>query len=96
MNIFRLLLLPISIFYGIIIFFRNKFYDWDIFKSTSFNIPIISVGNLEVGGSGKTPMVEYLISQLKNDFKLSTLSRGYGRRTKGFRYVKPDDDAIDT
>jgi tetraacyldisaccharide 4'-kinase len=96
MNIFRLLLLPISIFYGIIIFFRNKFYDWDIFKSTSFNIPIISVGNLEVGGSGKTPMVEYLISQLKNDFKLSTLSRGYGRRTKGFRYVKPDDNAIDT
>jgi tetraacyldisaccharide 4'-kinase len=64
-----------------------------IFKSLSFTIPIISVGNLEVGGSGKTPMVEYLIRLLKDDFKIATLSRGYGRRTKGFRWVKPNDDA---
>ncbi len=96
MKIFRLLLYPFSLLYGIIIFFRNKLYDWNIFKSTSFDIPIISVGNLEVGGSGKTPMVEYLILLLKNDFNLSTLSRGYGRSTKGFRWVKPDDDAIET
>ena len=96
MNIFRLLLLPFSILYGIIIFFRNKLYDWDIFRSKSFDIPIISVGNLEVGGSGKTPMVEYLISLLKNEYKVATLSRGYGRKTKGFRWVKPNDDAIDT
>ncbi len=96
MPLFRKLLLPISFLYGIIIFFRNKFYDWNIFRSLSFDIPIISVGNLEVGGSGKTPMVEYLISFLKNDFKLATLSRGYGRKTKGFRWVKPDDEAINT
>ncbi|OAQ38260.1 tetraacyldisaccharide 4'-kinase [Pedobacter psychrophilus] len=96
MKIFRLLLFPFSLLYGIIIFFRNKLYDWNIFKSTSFDIPIISVGNLEVGGSGKTPMVEYLILLLKNDFNLSTLSRGYGRKTKGFRWVKPDDDALET
>nr|WP_294894606.1 tetraacyldisaccharide 4'-kinase [uncultured Pedobacter sp.] len=90
---FRKFLLPFSLLYGIVIFFRNKFYDWGIFKSQKFEIPIISVGNLEVGGSGKTPMVEYLIRLLKTDFKLATLSRGYGRKTKGFRWVKPDENA---
>lgn len=89
----RKLLLPISLLYGIVIFFRNKLYDWGIFKSQTFNIPIISVGNLEVGGSGKTPMVEYLIHLLKNDFKLATLSRGYGRKTRGFRWVTPNESA---
>ncbi|MBD3749425.1 MAG: tetraacyldisaccharide 4'-kinase [Sphingobacteriales bacterium] len=92
----RILLYPFSIIYGIITFVRNKFYDWGIFKSTSFSIPIISVGNLEVGGSGKTPMVEYLIRLLNDDFKLATLSRGYGRKTKGFLWVKPDDLASNT
>lgn len=96
MKTFRLLLFPFSLLYGIIIFFRNKLYDWNIFKSTSFDIPIISVGNLEVGGSGKTPMVEYLICLLKNQFNLATLSRGYGRNTKGFKWVKSDDKAIET
>ncbi len=90
---FRKLLLPFSWLYGIVVFIRNKFYDWGVFKSQSFEIPIISVGNLEIGGSGKTPMVEYLIRFLKNDFKLSTLSRGYGRKTKGFRWVNPNEDA---
>lgn len=89
----RKLLVPFSLLYGIVVVFRNKFYDWGLFKSQSFEIPIISVGNLEVGGSGKTPMVEYLIKLLKNNFKLSTLSRGYGRQTKGFRWVKPNQDA---
>lgn len=91
---FRKLLLPFSLLYGVVVFFRNKFYDWGIFKSQTFEIPIISVGNLEAGGSGKTPMVEYLIRLLKNDFKLATLSRGYGRKTKGFRWVKPNEAAI--
>lgn len=90
---FRKLLLPFSLLYGIIVFFRNKFYDWGVFKSHIFKIPIISVGNLEVGGSGKTPLVEYLIKLLKNQQKLATLSRGYGRKTKGFRCVTPADDA---
>nr|MBC7612168.1 tetraacyldisaccharide 4'-kinase [Pseudopedobacter sp.] len=92
-QILRWLLLPFSLIYSLIIACRNWLYDYGIFKSQSFTIPIISVGNLEVGGSGKTPMVEYLIRLLKDDFKLSTLSRGYGRKTKGFRWVKPDDDA---
>ncbi|MFC5282862.1 tetraacyldisaccharide 4'-kinase [Pedobacter alpinus] len=93
MSILRFLLFPLSFIYGIVTYLRNKFYDWGIFKSQKFNLPIISVGNLEVGGSGKTPMVEYLINLLKNDYKLATLSRGYGRKTTGFRWVKPDDNA---
>ncbi|WP_442794814.1 tetraacyldisaccharide 4'-kinase [Pelobium manganitolerans] len=96
LQVLRQLLLPFSLVYGLIVFIRNKFYDWGWFKSYSFNLPIISVGNLEVGGSGKTPMVEYLIKLLKNDHKLATLSRGYGRKTKGFLWVKPNDDASNT
>ena len=91
MPFLRLLLFPISVLYGLITYCRNKMYDWGFFKSKSFQIPIISIGNLEVGGSGKTPMVEYLIKLLASDYKISTLSRGYGRQTKGFRWVKPDD-----
>jgi len=64
--------------------FRNRLYDWKIVSSTSFNIPIISVGNLSVGGTGKTPHIEYLIRLLKNEFYIATLSRGYGRKTRGF------------
>lgn len=67
---------------------RNWCYDLGILKSTAFDIPIISVGNLAVGGSGKTPMVEYLIRELKQDYKIATLSRGYGRDTKGFLWVE--------
>jgi len=96
MHILRLILFPISILYGIITYCRNKLYDWKIFKSTSFQTPVISIGNLEVGGSGKTPMVEYLIKLLAKDYHLATLSRGYGRQTTGFRWVKPDDLAKDT
>ncbi len=87
----RLLLLPFSLLYGIIIWIRNKCYDFGLLKSTQFKIPVISVGNLEVGGSGKTPMTEYLI-RLLSGYKLATLSRGYGRKTKGFRWVKVDDN----
>jgi tetraacyldisaccharide 4'-kinase len=65
-------------------FLRNKCYDWGILRKTSFNFPVISVGNLSMGGSGKTPHVEYLVRLLKNNFKLATLSRGYGRNTRGF------------
>ncbi|GAB3936132.1 tetraacyldisaccharide 4'-kinase [Mucilaginibacter myungsuensis] len=81
----RLLLLPISLIYGLVVIIRNWCYDVGLFKSTSFNLPVISVGNLDVGGSGKTPMTEYLIRLLKQDHQLATLSRGYGRETKGFR-----------
>lgn len=79
----RLLLLPFNAIYALVVFVRNKFYDWGIFKSTSFDLPIICVGNLAVGGSGKTPTTEYLV-RLLSDYKIAILSRGYGRKTKGF------------
>ncbi len=78
------ILLPFSLIYGLIIYIRNRFYDYGIFKSTSFNIPIISIGNITVGGTGKTPHVEYLADLLKSEFSVATLSRGYKRKTKGF------------
>lgn len=96
MHKIRYILFPFSLLYGMIVFIRNKFYDWGFFKSSSFQIPIISVGNLEIGGSGKTPMVEYILHLLQKDFTIATLSRGYGRKTKGFRWVKPDDKVLNT
>lgn len=94
MTFLRLLLLPISLIYLLVTWLRNLLYDWGVFKSKTFTIPVISVGNLEVGGSGKTPLLEYLIQLLKEEFKLATLSRGYGRKTKGFRWVKPDENYL--
>lgn len=79
----RLLLLPFSLIYGFITLLRNKLYDWGIFKSTQFELPVICIGNLVVGGSGKTPTTEYLV-RLLADYKVAILSRGYGRATKGF------------
>ena len=80
----RILLLPISFLYAIVLKIRHKLYDWRILKSTRFNLPVICVGNLNLGGTGKTPTVEYLIQLLKNDYRVATLSQGYGRKTKGF------------
>jgi len=84
MSILKILLFPISILYGLITYLRNKFYDIGLFKVTEFDMPIISVGNLSMGGTGKTPHIEYLIRLLSKNYKLATLSRGYGRKTKGF------------
>ena len=84
MKYLRRLLLPFSLLYGLVVIIRNFFYDAGLFKSHKFNKPVISVGNLEVGGAGKSPMTEYLIRLLKDEYKLATLSRGYGRKTKGF------------
>lgn len=78
------LLLPFSWLYHIGVRIFGFFYDSGIKKSTRFSAPIICVGNLSVGGTGKSPMVEYLIRLLKNRYKLATVSRGYGRKTKGF------------
>jgi tetraacyldisaccharide 4'-kinase len=78
------ILFPFSWLYGLITDFRNWLFDKGLMKSTTFDIPIINVGNLTVGGTGKTPHVEYLIKLLKNSKKVATLSRGYGRKTKGF------------
>jgi len=87
MKLLRLLLFPFSILYAIGVIARNLAYDLGIFKSQQFDLPVISIGNLSVGGSGKSPMTEYLIRLLKDKYKLATLSRGYGRKTSGFRLV---------
>lgn len=79
----RLLLLPFNVVYAFVVYVRNLLFDWGIFKSTSFDMPIICVGNLAVGGSGKTPTTEYLV-RLLSEYKVAILSRGYGRKTKGF------------
>uniref|UniRef100_UPI003752256D tetraacyldisaccharide 4'-kinase n=1 Tax=Flavobacterium sp. TaxID=239 RepID=UPI003752256D len=84
MNFFRKLLFPFAFLYGLITSIRNFLYDKGIFKSYSFNIPIIAVGNLNVGGTGKTPQIEYLIRLLSDNYKVATLSRGYKRKSKGF------------
>lgn len=89
-------MLPFTLIYGFIVYLRNVAYDRGIFRSRSFEIPVISIGNLIVGGSGKSPMAEYLVRLLKEEKKVAVLSRGYGRRTKGFRLVEKDDDAADT
>jgi tetraacyldisaccharide 4'-kinase len=83
-NIFSPILFPLSLLYGFIIYIRNRLFDYKIFKSRQFNIPLISVGNITVGGTGKTPHVEYLADLLKSEFKVATLSRGYKRKSKGF------------
>ncbi|MBA5793749.1 tetraacyldisaccharide 4'-kinase [Flavobacterium sp. xlx-214] len=84
MKTLRKILFPFSLIYDIVTSIRNFLYDKNILKSTSFNVPIIAVGNLSVGGTGKTPMVEYLIRLLSNNYKIATLSRGYKRKSEGF------------
>lgn len=84
MKTLRKILFPFSVLYGAITALRNFLYDKEIKKPTSFDLPIIAVGNLSVGGTGKTPMVEYLIRLLSGKYKLATLSRGYKRKSKGF------------
>ncbi|MFZ1748730.1 MAG: tetraacyldisaccharide 4'-kinase [Saprospiraceae bacterium] len=92
--IIRLLLSPFSLLYGLIISFVNFSYDIGLLKSSKFSIPVIGVGNLSIGGAGKTPHIEYLIELLKDYLDLATLSRGYKRETKGFRYVTHQDTAL--
>lgn len=84
MNFLRKILFPVAFVYWIVTWMRNYFYDKQIFKSKSFDLPIIAVGNLSVGGTGKTPQIEYLIRLLQDNFKVATLSRGYKRVTNGF------------
>lgn len=84
MKILRLLLFPFSLIYGFFLFVRNKLYDWNLFKSHSFNFPVISVGNLSTGGTGKTPHIEYLVRLLKDEYNTAILSKGYKRKSEGF------------
>jgi len=89
----RKILFPLAILYGWITQFRNFLYDKGILKSYAFDIPIIAVGNLSVGGTGKTPQIEYLIRLLSTDYKVATLSRGYKRKSKGFKLAHENSTA---
>lgn len=93
MEFLRILLLPIALIYGLVVLVRNKLFDYRILPSEQFKIPVISVGNLSAGGTGKTPHVEFLIRLLSPMYQVSTLSRGYGRKTSGFIAASKDDFA---
>ena len=92
---FRILLFPLAIVYWFIILLRNWLYDKNILKSSSFGLPLICVGNLSVGGTGKSPMVEYLVMHLKNKFRVATLSRGYKRKTSGYALANENSTALE-
>jgi tetraacyldisaccharide 4'-kinase len=92
---FRILLLPFALLFGLIVNIRNWLYDKNILKSASFGLPLIGVGNLSVGGTGKSPMVEFLVLQLKDRYKVATLSRGYKRKTKGYALASDNTTAIE-
>ncbi|MFB9055764.1 tetraacyldisaccharide 4'-kinase [Mariniflexile ostreae] len=85
MKLSRKLLFPFVPLYYAATCLRNSLYDFGLKTSKSYNFPVICVGNLSVGGTGKTPMIEYLIRFLKEDYKVATLSRGYKRKSKGFQ-----------
>jgi len=92
MKLFSWLLFPFSLLYSSIMQFRNYQFDNGSRKTTNFDRVVISIGNLSVGGTGKTPFIEYLIKTLRNEHKIATVSRGYGRRTNGFRIANDKDD----
>lgn len=87
----RKILFPFSVLYDGVTRLRNFLYNRQLLKSHSFAIPVVCVGNLSTGGTGKTPMVEYLIRQWQSEYKMAVLSRGYGRKTRGFRWVSATD-----
>lgn len=91
----RMLLFPFSLIYGLLVFLRNKMYNANVFSSTSFNLPVICVGNLSVGGTGKSPMVELLARNLRGKYKIALLSRGYKRKTKGYALANERSTALE-
>jgi len=94
MNLLRKILFPFAILYGFITSIRNFLFDVGILKSYSFDLPVIAVGNLSVGGTGKTPQIEYLIRLLSGKYKVATLSRGYKRQSEGFVLADSNSDAL--
>ncbi len=91
----KILLYPLSVIYGIVVYIRNFMYDYNFFKSHEFEIPVISIGNITVGGTGKTPHTEYLVELMKKHVNVATLSRGYKRKTKGFMLVQSESAVQD-
>ena len=79
----------LSFFYGLVAGLRNELFNLKVLSSREFDLPVISIGNITVGGTGKTPHTEYIVGLLKSNFKVATLSRGYKRKTRGFYIVEP-------
>jgi tetraacyldisaccharide 4'-kinase len=93
-SIVRILLYPFALLYGAMVWLRNRLYDTGFFSSVEFSVPVITVGNLSVGGTGKTPHVEYLIRLLQYHYQVATMSRGYKRRTQGFLLANEQSNAL--
>ena len=91
----NLILWPLSVLYGIGVSIRNRLFNLGILKIREFDVPIICVGNITVGGTGKTPHTESLINELKNDYRVACLSRGYKRKTSGFVLATENSTAND-
>lgn len=92
-KLLRYLLMPLSWLYAVVVWVRNVLYDEHVLPSFSVDIPTIGIGNLAVGGTGKTPMTEYMVRLLSAKYRVAVLSRGYGRKTSGFRLAGPTDSA---
>lgn len=91
----RILLFPFSLVYALLVWIRNRFFDKGWLGSASFNLPLICVGNLSAGGTGKSTMIEFLIQMLKADHKLAVVSRGYKRKTKGYALAHERSTALE-
>ena len=97
MKFIKLVFAPLVPLYAVIIYIRNLFFDKSVFKSEKVNARIISIGNITVGGSGKTPLVIYITNLLKSSgYRVGVLSRGYGRKSKGYRLVSNGEDILTT
>ncbi len=95
MKILRKMLIPFALLYGFVTWSRNLFYNAGILKSKSYDLPVICVGNLNAGGTGKSPMIEYLLKFLLPEYKVATLSRGYKRSTKGYKLLSGNETAAE-
>lgn len=95
MNLLKLFSFPLAFQFGIILAFRNAFYDWGWFSSTSFKTPTICIGNISMAGTGKTPMTALLIELLQSQYKIAVLTRGYGRKSKGLIHANEKSSPVE-
>ncbi|WP_081209029.1 tetraacyldisaccharide 4'-kinase [Salegentibacter sediminis] len=95
MELFRKILLPFSLLYGFVMLIRNFLYDSGVLKSKAYKVPVICVGNLNTGGTGKSPMIEFLLKVLGKEYRIASLSRGYKRETRGYRLLKGTETAAE-
>ncbi len=93
-SIVRIFLYPFALIYGALVWLRNRMYDAKFFSSIEFSVPVITVGNLSTGGTGKTPHVEYLVRQMEYQYQAATMSRGYKRHTQGFMVADAHSNAL--